>query len=133
VLAEAASSLVWAYGALVNQALEALERSQRRGVRVGVVDARFAKPLDEELLARHAQRYRWIVTLEEHQRAGGFGSAVLERRRAHPVARASVRVIGVPTASSSTRRRARSSSPSAASTPDGVERVVRLLLSPTLV
>ncbi|HVS18431.1 MAG TPA: 1-deoxy-D-xylulose-5-phosphate synthase, partial [Planctomycetota bacterium] len=73
-----AEVVVWALGPLVGEALVAAERLAADGVRVGVVDARFAKPLDEDLLARHAQRFRWIVTLEEHQRAGGFGSAVLE-------------------------------------------------------
>ena len=45
---------------------------------ITVVDARWVKPLDEELLAEHARSMKYIVTLEDHQRAGGFGSAVLE-------------------------------------------------------
>jgi len=43
-----------------------------------VVDARFAKPLDAELLAQVARRCGAIVTVEDHALAGGFGSAVLE-------------------------------------------------------
>ena len=61
-----------------------------------MVDARFAKPLDEELLARCAQRYRHSVTVEEHQRMGGFGSAVLEAWSRLPERRARVRVLGIP-------------------------------------
>jgi 1-deoxy-D-xylulose-5-phosphate synthase len=45
---------------------------------VGVVNARFAKPLDRELLLSQAAVVPLIVTMEDHVLAGGFGSAVLE-------------------------------------------------------
>lgn len=86
---------IWAYGALVNQALEAADQLAQRGVSVGLVDARFCKPLDEELLAKHSQTFRHLVTVEEHQRAGGFGSAVLEAHSRLPNARARVRVMAI--------------------------------------
>jgi 1-deoxy-D-xylulose-5-phosphate synthase len=95
-LVEGEEVVVWAFGALVNQALEAAERLERQGVRIGVVDARFAKPLDLELLARHATTRRAIVTLEEHQRAGGFGSAVLEAINAIPGVVARVKCLAIP-------------------------------------
>ena len=69
---------IWAYGSMVSTALEVAARLDRRGLRVGVVDARWAKPLDEELLLEHIRSQRWIATLEDHQRSGGFGSALLE-------------------------------------------------------
>jgi 1-deoxy-D-xylulose-5-phosphate synthase len=87
---------IWAYGALVNQALEAVERLRQRGVAAALVDARFAKPLDEELLTQHLGAFRAIVTVEEHQRAGGFGAAVLEAASRAPNARAQVKLLGVP-------------------------------------
>ncbi len=96
VLRDGEDLVVWAYGALVRQALEAADELLARGVRVGVVDARFAKPLDEELLGVHLRRYRHVLTLEEHQRAGGFGAAVLEVASRLPDARARVRMLGVP-------------------------------------
>jgi 1-deoxy-D-xylulose-5-phosphate synthase len=96
VLREGDELVVWALGALVRQALEAADDLARRGIRVGVVDARFAKPLDEELLGQHLRRYRHVLTLEEHQRAGGFGAAVLEVASRLPDTRARVRVLGVP-------------------------------------
>jgi 1-deoxy-D-xylulose-5-phosphate synthase len=86
---------VWAYGALVNQALEVIERFARRGVAVALVDARFAKPLDEELLASHLNGFRAVITLEEHQRAGGFGSAVLELASRLPNVRAQLKVVAI--------------------------------------
>ncbi len=64
-----------------------------------MVDARFAKPLDEELLGQQMRQYRQIFTLEEHQRAGGFGSAVLEAASRIPkdnVARARIKILGIP-------------------------------------
>ena len=96
VLCEGERVVVWAYGPLVGQALLAAERLRAQGIEIGVVDARFVKPLDEELLARHSGQYRWIVTLEEHQRAGGFGSAVLESIARLPGTNVRVRVLGIP-------------------------------------
>ena len=96
VLLEGGDLVIWAFGALVRQSLEAARRLRQRGVEVGVVDARFAKPLDEELLLQHARANRYIVTVEEHQRAGGFGSACLEALSRSPDVKARVRVLGVP-------------------------------------
>jgi 1-deoxy-D-xylulose-5-phosphate synthase len=124
--------VVWAYGALVNQALEAADRLARRGVEFGVVDARFAKPLDVELLARHAQTARWIVTLEEHQRAGGFGSAVLEALNALPPTPARVKVLALPDRFVDHKTTREEQLAEAGLDADGVERCVRALLQPTL-
>lgn len=96
VLLEGGDLVIWAYGALVNQALSAAELLAERGVQISVVDARFAKPLDEELLARHSREYRCIVTLEEHQRSAGFGSAVLEALNRASRGKARVKVLGIP-------------------------------------
>jgi 1-deoxy-D-xylulose-5-phosphate synthase len=95
VLCEGAGLVIWAYGALATEASKAVDRLRDRGIDVGLVDARFAKPLDEELLARHARDYRWILTVEEHQRAGGFGSAVLEAWNRLPKATARIRTLGI--------------------------------------
>jgi 1-deoxy-D-xylulose-5-phosphate synthase len=96
VLREGEAIQIWASGALVGSALLAAERLERAGLSVGVVDARFVKPLDTELLARHAQTARWIVSIEEHQRAGGFGSALLEAVNQLPNATARLRILAVP-------------------------------------
>jgi 1-deoxy-D-xylulose-5-phosphate synthase len=96
VLLEGQEVEIWAYGALVPEALLAAERLRVRGFEVGVVDARFAKPLDEALLAEHLRSRRLLLTLEEHQRAGGFGSALLEAAAKVRGARAQVRLLGVP-------------------------------------
>ncbi|MCK6446395.1 MAG: 1-deoxy-D-xylulose-5-phosphate synthase [Planctomycetes bacterium] len=133
VLVEGGDVVIWAYGALVTQALEVAERFARRGVTIGVVDARFAKPLDEELLARHVQGYRHLFTLEEHQRAGGFGSAVLEAVSRLPQVRASVRILGIPDRFLEHKTTREEQLAEAGIDADGVERAVRFALSPQLV
>jgi 1-deoxy-D-xylulose-5-phosphate synthase len=67
-----------ALGPCVAEALAAAERLAARGLSAAVIDARFAKPLDAALLAEAAHACGRIVTLEDHARAAGFGSAVLE-------------------------------------------------------
>ena len=67
-----------------------------KGINVCIVDARFAKPLDEDLLFEQAGRARQILTLEEHQRSGGFGSAVLECLSRNPGSKARVRTLAIP-------------------------------------
>jgi 1-deoxy-D-xylulose-5-phosphate synthase len=69
----------WALGPWVAEAESlAAELEDEAGTGIGVVNARFAKPLDTELLARQAEKASLIVTFEDHVVQGGFGSAVLE-------------------------------------------------------
>jgi 1-deoxy-D-xylulose-5-phosphate synthase len=77
-LIEGEDLVVLAVGYPVYQALRASERLYKDGIRIGVVNARFVKPLDEELLLKLAQRYDTFVTVEDNVLMGGFGSAVLE-------------------------------------------------------
>ena len=78
VLQEGEGICLWAIGSMVTEACRLAERLAGRGIKAGVVNMRFAKPLDEELLAEHARSYKKLVTLEEGVLAGGVGSAVLE-------------------------------------------------------
>jgi 1-deoxy-D-xylulose-5-phosphate synthase len=67
------------YGTGVQKALEAADLlASSSGLEVTVADARFAKPLDQALLAQLAAEHDLLVTVEEGVLAGGFGSAVLE-------------------------------------------------------
>jgi 1-deoxy-D-xylulose-5-phosphate synthase len=66
------------YGSGVAKGLEAAEELSARGMEVTVADARFAKPLDERLLAELAAEHELLVTVEEGVLAGGFGTAVWE-------------------------------------------------------
>ncbi len=67
------------YGTGVQIALDAATVLRERGVDPTVCDARFAKPLDRELLHSLAASHDLLVTVEENVLAGGFGSAVLEQ------------------------------------------------------
>ena len=78
VLREGKDVCLWAIGSMVTSAVAAAAKLAEAGISAGVVNMRFAKPLDEELLKEHAAKYGAIVTLEEGVLAGGVGSAVLE-------------------------------------------------------
>ncbi len=79
VLREGSNIMLWALGNMVPDALKLAARLQaEEHLSVGVVNARFVKPLDRALLLSHAACIPLLVTLEDHVVAGGFGSAVLE-------------------------------------------------------
>lgn len=78
VLREGKELCFWAIGSMVQSAVQAADKLKEQGSEAGVVNMRFAKPLDKELLIEHAKRYGKIVTLEEGVLAGGVGSEVLE-------------------------------------------------------
>ena len=77
-LKEGKDLAILAVGWTVYQALKAARELEKEGVSVEVVNARFVKPLDEEVLMDVAERFRLIVTVEENAVLGGFGSAVRE-------------------------------------------------------
>ncbi|MBL8732449.1 MAG: 1-deoxy-D-xylulose-5-phosphate synthase [Planctomycetes bacterium] len=96
VLREGQDGAVLAYGHMVQTALEAAALLDKRGVHIEVVNARFCKPLDEQGVLALCDRHDRVVTLEDHVRVGGFGSAVLECLAANGPVRAQVQVMGVP-------------------------------------
>ena len=78
VLREGSDVCLWAIGTMVESAEKLAEKLAEQGINAGVVNMRFAKPIDKELLLAHAEKYKKIVTLEEGCLKGGVGSAVLE-------------------------------------------------------
>ena len=70
--------LVIAIGHAVSEALRAHHQLQQEGIGVTVVNGRFVKPLDQDLIVSLAERIPRIITVEDNVRQGGFGSAVLE-------------------------------------------------------
>ncbi|MCU1267139.1 MAG: 1-Deoxy-D-xylulose-5-phosphate synthase [Acidobacteria bacterium] len=78
ILRDGGEIAIVAYGSMVHPSLEAAENLAREGIEATVVNARFVKPLDAELILALARTKRLIVTVEEAYVAGGFGSAVLE-------------------------------------------------------
>ena len=70
--------LILAIGRTVGEAVQAHKHLSMEGVGATVVNARFVKPLDADTIISLAQRMPYIITVEEHVRQGGFGSAVAE-------------------------------------------------------
>jgi 1-deoxy-D-xylulose-5-phosphate synthase len=79
VLREGSDIVLWALGPMIRDALAIAERLRtEENLSVGVVNARFIRPLDRTLLLSQAAVIPLIVTLEDHVLTGGFGSSVLE-------------------------------------------------------
>jgi 1-deoxy-D-xylulose-5-phosphate synthase len=87
---------LFAYGSMVPPAMEAAASLGQRGIDCGVINARFAKPLDIELLEQTLHFAPRLVTLEEHLVSGGLGSAVLETVEHRRLNAAAVRVHAIP-------------------------------------
>jgi 1-deoxy-D-xylulose-5-phosphate synthase len=96
--AELQDAVILAYGSMVSQAELAAQELADEGIHVAVVNARWAKPLDAEMILRLAKGTRHLVTVEDHAVSGGFGSAVLELLEQHEITDVKVRVIGLPDA-----------------------------------
>jgi 1-deoxy-D-xylulose-5-phosphate synthase len=85
VLQDGSEVAIFALGAMVAEA-ERLERLlAAEGYSVALINARFAKPVDAECIARYGQRCGLLITMEDHVLAGGFGSAVLETLNAQQI------------------------------------------------
>jgi 1-deoxy-D-xylulose-5-phosphate synthase len=78
VLSQGSDVVFVAIGAMVRVAAEAATTLRARGVDAGVVNARFVKPLDTDMLDRLAGSRAVVITVEDNTVAGGFGSAVNE-------------------------------------------------------
>jgi 1-deoxy-D-xylulose-5-phosphate synthase len=78
VLREGRDLLFVGFGPIVMRAMEAAEALAAEGWSVGVINARFVKPLDRQLILDQARGKKLVVTFEESVVTGGFGSAVLE-------------------------------------------------------
>ncbi|KZE65408.1 1-deoxy-D-xylulose-5-phosphate synthase [Paenibacillus jamilae] len=87
---------VIASGPMLQVATEAAETMKREGMQVGVVNARFLKPLDEEMLRELARQHTKLIVLEEASEAGSLGSAVLEFYAKEEIQDAQVRLMGIP-------------------------------------
>jgi 1-deoxy-D-xylulose-5-phosphate synthase len=98
LLRDGSDVAIIAIGNMVYPSMEAARRLAAEGVSTAVVNARFVKPLDAELLLQVARAAGRIVTVEEHALLGGFGSAVLECLDARGVTGVKSHRIGLPDA-----------------------------------
>ena len=77
LLREGARVAILSFGARLAEALKAADELAAKGISVSVADARFAKPLDQDLIQRLARSHELLITIEEGS-TGGFGAAVLK-------------------------------------------------------
>ena len=101
IVREGSDVLFVGFGPIVARALEAAEMLAGEGWSTAVINARFAKPLDRDLILAQAAGKRLVVTFEESVVTGGFGAGVLEAieeaRLVDPALRAvPVRILGIP-------------------------------------
>jgi 1-deoxy-D-xylulose-5-phosphate synthase len=84
------------FGAQMPTALKAAHRLRDEGLNLTVVNARFTKPLDKDLIVPLVERMPFVVTVEEGTLEGGFGSAVLEACNAEGVDTRQIYRVGIP-------------------------------------
>jgi 1-deoxy-D-xylulose-5-phosphate synthase len=79
VLREGDAATIFAIGNEVWPSMQAAELLAKDGIEVTVINARFIKPLDDELIQQYCKPFSRVITVEEGSLAGGFGAAVMER------------------------------------------------------
>jgi 1-deoxy-D-xylulose-5-phosphate synthase len=96
LLREGKDGVIVAVGVMVRPALDAAAVLAREGLDVAVVNARFIKPLDRELILSQARASRRVLTVEENAVQGGFGTALLELLEEERVTGVAIRCLGYP-------------------------------------
>lgn len=95
-LRRGADATIISYGALTGSALAAAEFLAGSGVHVGIVDARFCKPVDAEMLQQVLRSGHPVLTLEDHAIQNGFGTAVIEHAVQNQLPTANITMLGLP-------------------------------------
>ena len=96
LLMEGGDVSIIAIGSTVYPALEAAALLKGKGIGASVINARFVKPLDRELIIGEARRTGHLITVEENALQGGFGSAVLELLEEERITGVNIKRIGIP-------------------------------------
>jgi 1-deoxy-D-xylulose-5-phosphate synthase len=96
VLRWGADGVLLCFGTLLADGLKAAEMLAADGLEVGVVNARFAKPIDRDLIERAVRECGFVITVEEGCLMGGFGSAVLEAASEMSLDTSRIKRLGLP-------------------------------------
>jgi len=96
VLQEGTDILMIAVGSMVHPATNVANTLEQKGYSVGIINARFIKPLDQTTLLSQISKAKHIITLEENVLTGGFGSAVSELLKTNGNTDCSILSIGIP-------------------------------------
>jgi len=95
-LRDGADVAVLAVGKMVSETLMAAKSLEANGIYCEVINARFVCPMDEKMLEDVLSRFKYVITIEEGQRRGGFGSAVLEFAAENNLTNSKIIVHGIP-------------------------------------
>ena len=85
-----------AFGSLFTTCVAASERLREDGLDVGVINARFAKPIDRATIYRALEETGFVIAVEENSLCGGFGAAILEAANADGINTGNLKCLGVP-------------------------------------
>lgn len=96
VISWGTEATILAYGTMLPTAIAAAEKLAQEGIDVGVVNARFAKPIDMDVVRQAIEETRLVVTLEENALMAGYGSAVLEAANQAGLPTDGIRRLGIP-------------------------------------
>ncbi|MFD1018695.1 1-deoxy-D-xylulose-5-phosphate synthase [Thalassobacillus hwangdonensis] len=96
VLKKGTDAVILTFGTTIDMAMNAAETLTKQGISVRVVNARFIKPLDEEMLHEIMEDQLPILTIEEAVLQGGFGSAVLEFAEENLYREQTIKRMGIP-------------------------------------
>jgi len=96
VISEGTDGTFLCYGAILTTALVAAQQLGDQGLSIGVVNARFAKPLDTTLIGDLVATGKPVIACEDHAVIGGFGAAVLEAAASLNLNTENVRLLGLP-------------------------------------
>ncbi|MCK4272043.1 1-deoxy-D-xylulose-5-phosphate synthase [bacterium] len=96
IVRQGSDAAILAVGSMVHPALKAAQKLSKKVVDVTVINSRYIKPLDDDMLRDVAGRYNHIVTVEENVLAGGFGAAVLEFLTTERLDKVKVTRLGLP-------------------------------------
>jgi 1-deoxy-D-xylulose-5-phosphate synthase len=96
VLREGNDILILAIGSTVYPCLHAAEKLEDSGIHIAVINSRFLKPLDGDLICHWAKRAGKVLTVEENVLQGGFGSAVLELLHEKGLYSVQIKRLGIP-------------------------------------
>jgi 1-deoxy-D-xylulose-5-phosphate synthase len=92
----ATDGMIVAYGSLFPTCVKAAEKLRQEGLDIGVINARFAKPLDSATLLKAVEDLPLVVTVEEGTLHGGFGSALLEAANSAGLDTRNIVRLGIP-------------------------------------
>ncbi|MFA6392145.1 MAG: 1-deoxy-D-xylulose-5-phosphate synthase [Patescibacteria group bacterium] len=96
VLREGKDLLLIAIGSTVETAISAAGKLSEKGIDTCVINARFVKPLDTEMINSKSEQIKKVIVIEENSVMGGFGSAILEQFADNNITDIKIKLIGIP-------------------------------------